>query len=127
MEIHDIQTREDIKLLVDQFYNKVLTNQVIGPIFTEVARLDFSAHLPVMYSFWGSQLLGEQSYSGNPMIPHLKLSQLTPMGEVQFTEWLRLFTETVDEFFKGLKADEAKSRAGNIARLMLYKINHEPR
>lgn len=127
MEIRDIQTRDDIILLVDQFYNKVLTNPVIGPIFTEVAQLDFSAHLPVMYSFWGSQLLGEQSYSGNPMIPHLKLSQLTPMGEVQFTEWLRLFTETVDELFKGIKADEAKSRAGNIARLMLYKINLEPR
>jgi hemoglobin len=80
-----------------------------------------------MYSFWSSQLLDEQSYSGNPMIPHLRLSQLTPMGEVQFTEWLRLFTETVDELFKGIKADEAKSRAGNIARLMLYKINQELR
>lgn len=126
MGIQDIQTRDDIILLVDQFYNKVRTNPIIGPIFTEVAQLDFSTHLPVMYSFWASQLLGEQSYNGNPMIPHLKLGKLTPMGEVQFTEWLRLFTETVDEFFLGTKADEAKSRAGNIARLMLYKINQEP-
>jgi hemoglobin len=114
MGIQDIQTRDDIILLVDQFYNKVRTNPIIGPIFTEVAQLDFSTHLPVMYSFWASQLLGEQSYTGNPMIPHLKLGKLTPMGDVQFTEWLRLFT------------DEAKSRAGNIARLMLYKINQEP-
>ncbi|MDZ4709583.1 MAG: group III truncated hemoglobin [Saprospiraceae bacterium] len=127
MDIHDIQTREDIIVLVDQFYNKVRANPVIGPIFTEVAQLDFSAHLPIMYSFWGSQLLGEQSYTGNPMIPHLKLGKLTPMGEVQFGEWLRLFNETVDEFFTGTKAEEAKSRAGNIARLMLYKINQEPK
>jgi len=125
MEIRDIQTRDDIIMLVDQFYNKVQTNPVIGPIFTDVAHLDFSVHLPVMYSFWASQLLGEQSYNGNPMIPHLKLGKLTPMGEVQFTEWLRLFSETVDDLFTGIKADEAKSRAGNIARLMLYKINLE--
>lgn len=125
MDIHDIQTREDIIVLVDQFYNKVRDNVVIGPIFTEVAQLDFSAHLPVMYSFWASQLLGEQSYSGNPMTPHLKLGKLTQMGEVQFGEWLRLFNETVDELFRGTKAEEAKSRAGNIARLMQYKINLE--
>lgn len=125
MDIHDIQTREDIIVLVDQFYNKVRDNAVIGPIFTDVAQLDFSAHLPVMYSFWASQLLGEQSYSGNPMTPHLKLGKLTQMGEVQFGEWLRLFNETVDEFFRGTKAEEAKSRAGNIARLMQYKINLE--
>lgn len=119
----DIQDRSDIILLVDRFYDRVRENPVIGPIFTEVAHLDFDKHLPVMYSFWASQLLGEQTYSGNPMTPHLKLATLTPMGEIQFIEWLRLFNQTVDELFEGTRAEEAKTRAGNIARLMNYKIN----
>ncbi len=121
----DIQDRSDIILLVDRFYDRVRENPVIGPIFTEVAHLDFDKHLPVMYSFWASQLLGEQTYSGNPMTPHLKLATLTPMGEIQFIEWLRLFNQTVDELFEGTRAEEAKTRAGNIARLMNYKINLE--
>ncbi len=119
----DIQDRSDIILMVDRFYDRVRENPVIGPIFTEVAHLDFDKHLPVMYSFWASQLLGEQTYSGNPMTPHLKLATLTPMGEIQFIEWLRLFNQTVDELFEGTRAEEAKTRAGNIARLMNYKIN----
>lgn len=121
----DIQDRSDIILLVNRFYDRVRENPVIGPIFTEVAHLDFDKHLPVMYSFWASQLLGEQSYSGNPMTPHLKLAALTPMGEIQFNEWLRLFNQTVDELFEGERAEGAKTRAGNIARLMNYKINLE--
>ena len=121
----DIQNRSDIILLVDRFYDRVRENPVIGPIFTEVAHLDFDKHLPVMYSFWASQLLGEQSYSGNPMTPHLKLAALTPMGEIQFNEWLSLFNQTVDELFEGERAEEAKTRAGNVARLMNYKINLE--
>ncbi len=121
----DIQDRSDIILLVDRFYDRVRENPVIGPIFTEVAHLDFDKHLPVMYSFWASQLLGEQTYSGNPMTPHLKLATLTPMGEIQFIEWLRLFNQTVDDLFEGTRAEEAKTRAGNIARLMNYKINLE--
>lgn len=123
----DITHRDDIVLLVNQFYVKVKSNPVLGPIFIEVAELDFEAHLPIMYNFWASQLLGEGSYQGNPMIPHLQLAKLTTMGETQFNEWLSLFEETMDELFSGEKAEEAKMKAGNIARLMLHKINFERR
>ena len=120
--IHDIQTRDDIVLLVDSFYQKVKSNLVIGHIFVEVANVNWENHLPVMYSFWAGVLLGEQSYEGNPMLKHIALSKKTPMTEVEFSEWLLLFTRTVDELFSGDKASEAKIRAGNISRLMMYKI-----
>lgn len=118
----DIATRQDIELLVNTFYGKVRTNEVLGFIFDEVAKLDWEAHLPIMYSFWSSVLLGEQSYSGNPMLKHIQLSKLTAMTDIQFSEWLALFVQTTDELFDGEKADEAKERAANIARLMLHKI-----
>lgn len=118
----DIANRADVELLVNTFYDRVRANSVIGPIFDEVAKIDWDEHLPKMYAFWSSILLDEHSYSGNPMIRHIALSRLTEMGEKQFGEWLRLFNDTVDELFEGEKADEARLRAGNIARLMQYKI-----
>lgn len=120
--LQDITERKDIELMVDTFYGKVMINPIIGPIFSDVMRVDWGIHLPKMYSFWSSLLLNEQSFSGNPMRVHIGLSKLTAMTETEFSEWLMLFHETVDELFSGEKADEAKTRASNIARLMLAKI-----
>lgn len=119
---NDITNKDDIKLLVDTFYDKVKTNSVIGHIFNDIAKVDWDHHLPKMYSFWVSLLLGEKGFTGNPMQKHIELSKLTAMTETQFSEWLLIFTQTTDELFEGIKADEAKTRAANIARLMLYKI-----
>jgi hemoglobin len=118
----DISTREDIVLLVNTFYDKVKANALIGYIFNDVAKVNWQEHLPKMYSFWASMLLDEHSYSGNPMIKHIELSKITKLTKVEFSEWLRLFNETVDELFEGTTANEAKARGANIARLMLYKI-----
>ncbi|MBO9619965.1 MAG: group III truncated hemoglobin [Niabella sp.] len=122
MKRRDIANREDVERLVNSFYDRVRLNAVIGPIFNDIARVDWEHHLPKMYSFWSSILLGEQSYSGNPMVRHIELSRMTTMTEKEFSEWLRLFNETVDALFDGPKAAEAKTRAANIARLMLFKI-----
>ena len=78
--------------------------------------------MPRMYAFWTSMLLNEHHFSGNPMEKHITLSRITSMTEIQFNEWLLLFTTTVDKLFKGEIANEAKFRAENIARLMLLKI-----
>lgn len=119
---NDITNKPDIELLVNTFYDKVKTNKIIGHIFNDVAKVDWEHHLPKMYSFWASLLLAEHSFSGNPMQKHIALSKLTTMSEVEFSEWLSLFIQTTDELFEGEKAEEAKTRAANIARLMLHKI-----
>lgn len=43
----DITSFEDIRLLVDSFYEKVRNDEVIGFLFDEVARVDWERHLPV--------------------------------------------------------------------------------
>lgn len=120
----DITNRKDIELLVNTFYDKVRNNPVLGYIFDDVAKIDWENHLPKMYSFWASILLEEHSFSGNPMQKHIALSKITEMTDKEFSEWLHLFTVTVDELFVGEKANEAKVRAGNIARLMLHNIQN---
>lgn len=118
----EIKSRADVVLLVNTFYEKVNASPVLGYIFSDVAKVDWEKHLPIMYSFWANVLLEEQSYEGNPMKVHLDLSRKTTLSEKEFSEWLSLFTQTVDELFVGSKANEAKTRAGNIARLMMHKI-----
>ncbi len=119
----DLYNREDVELLVDTFYDKVKANATIGYIFNDIAKVDWENHLPLMYSFWASILLGEHSFSGNPMDKHIQLSKIAPMTDKEFSEWLKIFIQTTDELFEGEKAEEAKTRASNIARLMLHKIN----
>lgn len=57
------------------------------------------------------------------MDKHIQLSKIAPMTDKEFSEWLKIFIQTTNELFEGEKAEEAKTRASNIARLMLHKIN----
>lgn len=118
----DIANENDIKILVDKFYKKVLTDSEIGFIFTDIAHLSLEKHMSIMYSFWGSTLLGQHSYKGNPMTKHIDLNKIIPLKQNHFERWLELWEQTVNENFAGEKANEAISRAKNIAALMQYKI-----
>ena len=111
----DITTREDIERLVDNFYKKVQGYELLGPVFSHV---DWPHHLPVMYNFWSSMLLGEQSYRGNPFQKHLPL----PIQGKHFDQWIKLFTETVNENFAGDKAEEVKMRAQSIAGIFQVRM-----
>lgn len=119
----DIENIDDIKLLVDSFYKKVIPDKTIGYFFTEVVKFDWEVHLPVMYSFWDSILFGTMNYKGNPMIKHIEMNKKENLHKEHFDQWMKLWGETIDELFVGEKANEAKKRAGSIGQLMQYKIN----
>lgn len=116
----DIQTLEDIKLLVDSFYAKVQKDDLIGPIFNEKIGNQWTAHLERMYRFWQTILLEEHTYSGSPFPPHKHL----PVEKEHFNRWMAIFTETIDNLFEGKLAEEAKLRAKNMAEMFFYKIDY---
>lgn len=107
----DIATRKDVETLVYRFYDKIRADTLVGPIFSDVAHVDWDVHLPIMVQFWESLLLGAHTYSGRPFPKHFGL----PVEQAHFERWLTLFRDTVDEHFTGAKADEAKLRALAIA------------
>ena len=111
----DIDQRKDIENLIDKFYGKIKQDELLRPIFEHV---NWQHHLPVMYDFWSSLLLGDQTYKGNPLQKHLPL----PIQREHFSRWLELFQETVDENFKGEKAEEVKIRAVSIAGIFQLKM-----
>ncbi len=122
LHMADIEKRADVELLVKSFYSKALRDKLIGHFFSEVAKLDLDTHLPTMYDFWESTLFGVSTYQGNPMIKHIALHKKSPMESHHFVQWLTLWRGTVNELFKGPKADEAINRAQQIAHLMEYKV-----
>jgi hemoglobin len=115
-----LDNREAIALLVEQFYGKVRQDSFIGPIFNDVAKVNWAEHLPKITNFWCDLLLGENNYHGRPFPPHIPLN----LEVAHFERWLKLFIETVDENFTGLKAEEVKRRALGIARNFLTNIQY---
>ncbi len=116
----DIMNLEDVKKLVDTFYGKVRANDLLAPVFNERIKDGWPEHLAKMYTFWQTLLLEERTYFGSPFPPHAKL----PVEHAHFEEWMKLFTQTIDELFSGEKAKEAKWRAGKMAEMFEYKIAH---
>ncbi|WP_269234953.1 group III truncated hemoglobin [Flavobacterium flavigenum] len=120
MALQDISNIEDIKLLVNTFYEKVQNDDLIGPIFNQKMIGRWPEHLEKMYRFWQTLLLEEHTYSGSPFPPHKQL----PVNQSHFDRWMEIFTETVDSLFFGKLAEEAKLRAANMAYMFNYKIEY---
>jgi hemoglobin len=111
----DILERKDLIVLVDAFYARVRADQHLAPVFHHV---DWPHHLPIMYNFWSSIVFGDQSYQGSPFQKHQSL----PIDATHFNRWLELFTQTVDNHFRGANANEIKSRAASIASVFQHKL-----
>ena len=116
----DIKELDDIKLLVNSFYEKVRVDNLLGGIFNGVIKDKWPVHLEKMYRFWQTVLLEDHTYHGSPFKPHGQL----PVQKQHFDRWKKLFNETVDMHFQGEKADEAKSRAEKMAAMFLAKITY---
>lgn len=120
--MRDIETKEDITFLMDAFYTKMLDDEVVGYIFTEVTQLDLEKHLPSLTNFWENMLLTQNEYKKNVMDIHIQLNAKEKLLPLHFSRWLELLTETVKSNFKGDKAERMLNSARNIADLMQYKL-----
>ena len=116
--MNDITTRDDIELLVNAFYKKVVDDPLIAHFFTDAVQLSWDTHIPIMISFWETLLLDEVTYRGNPMEKHINLHRIAPPRREHFQRWLRLWEATVRENFFGTRADGAVTRAHSIAQIM---------
>lgn len=119
----DLNSRANINLLVNTFYAKVRTDEMLGPIFNRVIQ-DWPAHLERLTDFWERTLLAHKVYKGNPIAAHNKVDE--EMGNsitmVHFGRWLQLWFSTIDEYFEGEKATLAKHRARKMSTLMFLAI-----
>ena len=108
--IRDISGRADIELLMNTFYERLLADENINYIFTDVAKINMKTHLPIIADFWESVLLNKNVYHNNAMKIHMDLNDKTPLTKAHFDIWLQHFNNTVGELFEGDVALLAKQR-----------------
>ncbi|WP_375447575.1 group III truncated hemoglobin [uncultured Fibrella sp.] len=119
-----LDSPEAVRLLVNSFYEKVQVDPLIGPIFMDVAEVDWASHLPKMYAFWESLILGNGAYNGHPFRPHLLVNQQQPLRIEHFERWLTLFSATLTEHFTGETAEQVRQRAIQIASVWNHKLEY---
>lgn len=120
----DIAAESDVKLFIDAFYEKVKADATIGYIFNDIAEIEWEAHMPKIYLFWESILLGKPGFQGDVMGVHIRLNKKEKLTAQHFDRWINLFTETVSEMYTGNVANEAISRANTIRRTMEHILTN---
>lgn len=118
----DIENQDDLYLLVDEFYKKLLADPAISYIFTDVVKIKILEHLPILVTFWSQAILGTGGYTKNLTEIHLDIDKKEHLSPELFNIWLNHFYTTVDEHFKGNKAEQIKTQALSIATIMQIKI-----
>ncbi len=118
----DLDDREQIAEMVRRFYADVAQDSLLGPMFNDVARVDWSAHLPKLTAFWCRALLSMPGYEGNPYRSHQLINEQSPFTVAHFERWLELFTETVDLGWVGPKAEQAKALGRRVAEVHCHQI-----
>jgi hemoglobin len=114
----DLDSRRDVERFVDLFYQGVLADPVLAPLFLEVAAVDLEVHLPHIKNYWCKLLLGERAYQRHTMAIHRRLHARQRLRPEDFERWLACFRGTVDAYYSGPGAERAKRLAGTIAANM---------
>ena len=119
-------THDTISAMVEGFYDKIKSDDRLGPVFAgEIGDTDvaWASHLVKMKQFWRSVLLGEPVFKGNPMQVHARIPNLSA---ADFQLWLTLFQEIVSDIFQHDIAEAIFRKAERIARSlnMGYDFHH---
>ena len=118
----DIQNQDDLYLLVDEFYKKLLSDESISYIFTDVVKIKIEEHLPILVTFWSQAILGTGGYTNNLTQIHLDVDKKEHLTPELFEIWLTHFYNTIDENFAGSNSEKTKTQALNIATVLKIKI-----
>lgn len=120
----DLDSEANIRTFIDSFYLKVLADEVLEPIFNDVAAIDINVHIPIIVQYWQKLLLGQKGYSRHTMNIHRDVHRKSAFTAEAFDRWLTLFTQTARLEYSGPYTDKAIKIATSIAENMhvsLYK------
>lgn len=118
----DLDSPEQIAQLVDAFYKKVNTDDLLSPIFNDLAKVDWPEHLPKLTAFWCQMALGQSGFHGNPAAKHVHFSGLEQFTTAHFDRWISMFHATIDAGWAGPFASGIKARATTIAQIQAQLV-----
>lgn len=118
----ELDSRTEIHDLVVHFYREVAFDDLLGPVFGEVAEVDWSTHIPKLIDYWCRVLLGQRGYDGSFLGAHRRVHDVQAFDPALFDRWLQLFEESVDARWAGPGADRAKRHAGRMAESLARQL-----
>lgn len=118
----DLDDPAEVSELVRRFYADVAQDDILGPMFNEVAKVDWSEHLPKLTAFWCRALFGISGYAGNPFRAHKEVHRRRAFTAAHFRRWLELFEETIALGWTGPNADRALTLARDVARVHSHQL-----
>lgn len=113
----DLDDADQVAEFVRRFYQGVAQDDLLGPLFNDVARVDWAEHLPKLTAFWCRALFGDEGYSGNPFRAHQLIHERSPFSTAHFERWLGLFADTLDDGWSGPFATRALEMAQRVAEV----------
>jgi len=118
-----IENRDDVSLLVHQFYAKIRADEEIGFYFNKMIS-DWDAHLEKLTDFWETNLFAIRKYKGNPHAVHNEVDEHFG-GKItanEFGIWLNHWFQTIDEHFEGENANTLKRRARKMSTFLYMSM-----
>jgi hemoglobin len=122
LAVRDLATRAEIHDLVIHFYREVALDDLLGPVFGEVAEVDWAVHIPRLIDYWSQVLLGEAGYDGAILAAHRYVHGLEPLRVELFDRWYGLFVASVDGRWAGPRAERAKQHAAKTASILARRL-----
>ena len=118
----DLDTRSQIHDLVVRFYREIVFDELLGPVFEEVAEVDWSTHIPKLIDYWCRVLLGEPGYDGHILHAHQAVHEIESFRPELFDRWYLLFAEAIDAGWRGPIAERAKAHAARMAGVLSGRL-----
>ena len=126
----DLDHRGDIHDLVVHFYREIVFDDLLGPVFEEVAEVDWGVHIPRLIDYWCRVLLGQPGYDGVILAAHRSVHDVGAFRLEHFDRWHSLWVQSIDAQWAGAVAERAKRHAGRVAatlaRQLLGETWHPP-
>jgi hemoglobin len=122
----DLLRRSDVHDLVVAFYRDVVFDDLLAPVFGEVAEVDWSTHLPRLIDYWCRVLFGDPDYDGSILGPHQRVHDLAPFRPELFDRWYLLWSDAIDRHWSGPNATRAKDHAARIAGVLSRRLTGTP-
>lgn len=122
--LRDLDQRSKIHDLVVDFYREVVFDDLLAPVFGEVAEVDWAEHIPKLINYWCQVLLREPGYDGFILAPHRAVHESSAFDVGHFDRWYTLWVRCIDAGWSGPVAERAKRHAEAIAAVLARRLLH---
>src|SRR5690606_7892796 len=118
----DLDRRAAVHDLVVLFYREIVFDDLLEPVFDEVAEIDWTVHIPRLVDYWCQVLLGAPGSVGALEAAHRHVHDIEALRVEHFDRWYGLWERCVDAGWSGPHAEHAKAHAARMATSLARRL-----